>query len=72
MSLSKQTKKKERSWSNCYILVHNFWVTIVALQFCKDVIGIPAAKVAEARLDPHHLPSESSPVWTLKLHVDGL
>lgn len=45
---------------------------MVALQLCKDVIGIPAAEVAEARLDPHHLPRESGPVWTLKLHVDGL
>lgn len=53
-------------------LVHDFWVTIVTLQVSEDVVGVLAAEVAETGLDPQHLPGESRPVWTLKLHVDGL
>ena len=52
-------------------LVHDFWVTIVTLQLCKDVIGVFAAEVAEAGLDPQHLPGEPRPVRTLELYVDG-
>lgn len=54
------------------LLIRDFWVTIVTLQFSKDVIGVFAAQVAEAGLDPHHFPAESRPVRALKLHVDGL
>lgn len=54
-----------------FSLVHDFWVTVVALQLSKDVIGVFAAKVAEAGLDPHHLPGEAGPVRTLEVHVDG-
>lgn len=53
------------------LLVHDFWVTIVTLQLGEDVIGVFAAEVAKAGLDPHHLPGEPRPVRTLKLHVDG-
>lgn len=55
-----------------HFLVHDFWVTIVTLQLGEDVIRVFAAEVAEAGLDPQHLPGESCPVRTLKLHVDGL
>lgn len=54
------------------VSVHDFWVTVVILQLCKYVIGVFAAEVAEAGLDPHDLPGEPRPVGTLKLHVDGL
>ena len=53
-------------------LVHDLWVTIVTLQLGKDVVGIFAAEVAEAGLDPHHLPCESRPVGALEVYVDGL
>lgn len=52
-------------------LVHNLWITVIILQVSKDVIGASAAEVAEAGLNPQHLPGESRPVGTLKLHVNG-
>lgn len=52
-------------------LVHDFRVTIVTLQLCEDVIGVFAAEVAEAGLDPHHLPGESRSVRTLKIYING-
>lgn len=51
--------------------VHDLRVTIVTLQLGEDVVGVPAAEVAEARLDPQHLPGEGRPVGALELHVDG-
>lgn len=56
---------------DCRLSVHDFWVTIVTLQLSEDVIGVLAAEVAEAGLDPQHLPCESHPVRTLELHVNG-
>lgn len=44
---------------------------IVAPQLLEDVVGVSAAQVAEARLDPHHLPGEPRAVGALELHVDG-
>lgn len=44
---------------------------MVTLQLGKDVVGVSAAEVAEAGLDPQHLPCEAHPVGTLELHVDG-
>lgn len=52
-------------------LVHDLRVTVVTLQLGEDVVGVPAAEVAEARLDPEHLPREARPVGALELHVDG-
>ena len=46
-------------------------MTVVTLQVGEDVVGVPAAEVAEAGLDPQHLPGESRPVGTLELYVDG-
>lgn len=46
-------------------------MTIVTLQLGEDVVGVFAAEVTEACLDPQHLPRESRPVRTLKLYVDG-
>lgn len=45
---------------------------MVTVQLCKDVVWVFAAEVAEARLDPHHLPGEAPLVGALELHVDGL
>lgn len=53
------------------MLVHDLWVTVVTLQVGEDVVGVFAAEVAEAGLDPKHLPGEPRPVRTLELHVDG-
>lgn len=55
-----------------YASVHDLWITIVTFQFCKDVIRVLAAEVAEARLDPQHFPGEARLVGTLEVHVDGL
>lgn len=53
-------------------LVDYFGVAIVTLQLSEDVVGVSAAEVAEAGLDPQHLPGEARPVGTLELHVHGL
>lgn len=45
-------------------------MTVVTLQVGEDVVGVFAAEVAEAGLDPQHLPGEPRPVGTLELHVD--
>lgn len=60
--------RQEHDW---HLLVHDFWVTIVTLQLGEDVIRVFAAEVAEAGLDPQHLPGESRPIRTLKLYVYG-
>lgn len=52
--------------------VDDLIVVVVVLQLREDVIGVPAAEVTEAGVDPHDLPGEHGPVGTHKLHVDGL
>lgn len=49
--------------------VHNLSILIVLLQICKDVIGVFAAEVAEAGINPHHLPSEHGSIRALELHL---
>lgn len=85
IGLKKERKKLHRKWKSgksskaLYrwdkltgrFLVHNLWITVIILQVSKDVIGASAAEVAEAGLNPQHLPGESRPVGTLKLHVNG-
>lgn len=70
--IRKRSQKKDWGWErDGHLLVHDFWVTVVTLQFWEDVVGVFAVEVAEAGLHPHHLPGEPRPIRTLKLHVDG-
>lgn len=56
---------------DCQLLsVHDFWVTIVTPQFSKDIVGVFTTEVAEAGLDPQHLPGEAGPIRTLKVNID--
>lgn len=53
-------------------LVNNLIDLIVLLEICKDIVWIPAGEVAEAGVDPHVFPIKNGPIWTHKLHLDGL
>jgi hypothetical protein len=52
--------------------VDDLIVVVVVLQLREDVVGVPAAEVTEAGVDPHHLPCQSGSVGTLELHLDSL
>lgn len=69
--MSESLSRKEGSLT-CQFLVDDFGVTVKTLQVDKNVVGVFAAEVAEAGLNPQHLPGEPRPVRTLKVHVDGL
>lgn len=68
---SEEKQDVPTGWEQKWQLVDNFWESVVILQVGKDVVGVFAAEVAEAGLDPHHLPCESRPIRTLELNVDG-
>ena len=75
----KQAIKKQTTFGGLFItkwlsetLVHDLWVAVVALEVHEDVVGAPAAEVAEAGLHPHDLPGEAGAVGAEELHVDGL
>lgn len=52
--------------------VYDLRVAVVALQVGEDVVGVPAAEVAEAGLDPQHLPAEGGAVGAAELHLHRL
>lgn len=52
--------------------VYDLRVSVVALQVGEDVVGVPAAEVAKACLDPQHLPAEGGAVGAAELHLHRL
>lgn len=52
--------------------VYDLRVSVVTLQVGEDVVGVPAAEVAEAGLDPQHLPAEGGAVGAAELHLHRL
>lgn len=52
--------------------VHDLREAVVTLQVGEDVVGVPAAQVAEAGLDPQHLPAEGGAVGAAELHLHRL
>lgn len=52
--------------------VHDLGMVIIAHQVGKDVIGVLAAEVTEAGVDPHHAPGQQGAAGTLEVHSDGL